>query len=187
MYACLDVFCHLHFWQNYQSFTCHWGNLGVERTPNKSQHTTLTLEKKILPPLLPEFVLTTFWSQVRCCTDKLSGLPLKSALVNDKVKERDRNSDRCSGAVKGYHVKNKQTWALCFFFHLPHFYFDGWRIDEHWYRYRDKRSTVESKVFKTKQIWAGSQPNSCAFCIDAWQWNIGRRSNWGREIVTSRL
>ena len=28
------------------SFTCHCGNTGVERTPNMSQHTKLTLEKK---------------------------------------------------------------------------------------------------------------------------------------------
>ena len=32
------------------SFTCHCGNTGMERTLNKSQHTKLTLEKKILPP-----------------------------------------------------------------------------------------------------------------------------------------
>ena len=47
------------------SFTCHWGNTRVERTPNKSQHTKLTLEKKILPPLLPGFELATFRSRVR--------------------------------------------------------------------------------------------------------------------------
>ena len=47
------------------SFTCHCGNTGVERTPNKSQHTRLTLEKKILPPLLPVLELTTFRSRVR--------------------------------------------------------------------------------------------------------------------------
>ena len=29
------------------SFTCHCGNMGVEQTPYKSQHTKLTLEKKI--------------------------------------------------------------------------------------------------------------------------------------------
>ena len=29
----------------------------MERTPNKSQHTKLTVEKKILPPLLPGFEL----------------------------------------------------------------------------------------------------------------------------------
>ena len=47
------------------SFMCHYSNTGVERTPNKSQHRKLTLEKKILPPLLPGFKLATFWSQVR--------------------------------------------------------------------------------------------------------------------------
>ena len=41
------------------SLTCHCGNTGVERTPNKSQHTKLTLEKKIFPPLLPGFELAT--------------------------------------------------------------------------------------------------------------------------------
>ena len=30
-------------------FACHCGNTGVERTPNKSQHRNLTLEKKIPP------------------------------------------------------------------------------------------------------------------------------------------
>ena len=48
------------------SFTCHCGNKGVEWTLNKSQHTKLNLEKKILPLLLPEFELATFRSRVRC-------------------------------------------------------------------------------------------------------------------------
>ena len=47
------------------SFTCHCGNTGVERTPNKSQHTELTLEKKILPPFLPGFEHAAFWSRVQ--------------------------------------------------------------------------------------------------------------------------
>ena len=47
------------------SFICHCGNTGVERTPNKSQHKKLTLEKKIFPPLLPGFELATFRSRVR--------------------------------------------------------------------------------------------------------------------------
>ena len=47
------------------SFTCHCGNTGMEQTPNKSQHTKLTLEKKILPPLLLGFKLTTFRSWVQ--------------------------------------------------------------------------------------------------------------------------
>ena len=47
------------------SFTCHCSNTGVERTPTKSQHTKFTLEKKILPMLLPGFELTTFQSRVQ--------------------------------------------------------------------------------------------------------------------------
>ena len=39
--------------------------MGVEWTLNKSQHRKLTLEKKILSPLLPGFELPTFWSRVR--------------------------------------------------------------------------------------------------------------------------
>ena len=47
------------------SFTCHCGNTWMERTLNKSQHTKLTLKKKILPPLLPGFELATFRSRDR--------------------------------------------------------------------------------------------------------------------------
>ena len=50
-------------WPGY--FTCHCGNTRVERTQNKSQHTKLTPEKKILPPLLSGFELATFRSRVR--------------------------------------------------------------------------------------------------------------------------
>ena len=46
------------------SFMCHCGNTGVGWMPNKSQHTKLTLEKKILLPLLTGFKLATFWSRV---------------------------------------------------------------------------------------------------------------------------
>ena len=59
------VTCHLHFWQN------DWGllhatvvTIGVEQTQNESQHTKLTLDKKIIWPLLPEFELATFPSWV---------------------------------------------------------------------------------------------------------------------------
>ena len=37
----------------------------MERTPNKSQSTKLTPEKKILPPLLPGFELATFRSRAQ--------------------------------------------------------------------------------------------------------------------------
>ena len=69
--GCMRV-CHLHSWQNDRFFTCHCGSTGVKRTPIKSQHTKLTLEKKILPPLLLGFELATFRSRVRCSTNRLS-------------------------------------------------------------------------------------------------------------------
>ena len=47
------------------SFMCHCCNRGVEWTLNKSQYTKLTLEKKILLPLLLGFELASFWSWVR--------------------------------------------------------------------------------------------------------------------------
>ena len=50
------------------------GSTGVERTPSEKQHTKLTLKKKMLPPLLPGFELTTFRSRVRRSTNKLSHL-----------------------------------------------------------------------------------------------------------------
>ena len=37
----------------------------MEEIPNKSQHTKLALERKILPPLLPGFELAIFRSRVR--------------------------------------------------------------------------------------------------------------------------
>ena len=57
------------------SFTCHCGNTGVEQTPNKSQHTKLTLEKKIFPLLLPGFKLKLFDHKSGTLTSKLSQLP----------------------------------------------------------------------------------------------------------------
>ena len=47
----------------------------MERAPNESQHTKLTLEKKILPPLLPGFELTTFFDRESgALTNKLARL-----------------------------------------------------------------------------------------------------------------
>ena len=66
VYVCLGVTCHLHFCQNDRwSFTCHCCNTGVEWALHNSKHAKLTLEKKILPMLLPGFKLATFRSGVR--------------------------------------------------------------------------------------------------------------------------
>ena len=55
----------MHFWQNNRGLLRATAvTRGLERTPNKSQHTNLTLEKIILPPLLPGFELVTFRSRI---------------------------------------------------------------------------------------------------------------------------
>ena len=72
MYACLGVNCPLHFGQDDPGLLRATAvTRGVEQTLNKSQHTKLTVEKKILPPLLPGFELATFRSPVQCSTNKL--------------------------------------------------------------------------------------------------------------------
>ena len=52
----------------------------MERATNKSQHTKLTLENKILPPLLPGFGLATFRSRVRRSNQQAIQAPLLSLL-----------------------------------------------------------------------------------------------------------
>ena len=68
----------LHFWQNDRGLLrATVVTSGVGRTPNKSQHRKLSLEKKILPPLLPGLELATFWSRVRGSTNELSWLNIE--------------------------------------------------------------------------------------------------------------
>ena len=61
VHACLTVTCHLHFWQNDRgplratAVTRGWNGYR-----NKSQHRKLTLEKKILPPVLQGLEPATF-------------------------------------------------------------------------------------------------------------------------------
>ena len=66
------------------SFTCHCGNTGVERTPNRSQHRKLTLEKKIPPPVLPGFKLAAFRSRVRRSHQR--GIPVPLLTVTPNIK-----------------------------------------------------------------------------------------------------
>ena len=71
----LAVTCHLHFRQNGQDIlrapavTLFWNGY---RT--KSQHRKLTLEKKILPPLLPDSNLGPFDHESGALTTELSPL-----------------------------------------------------------------------------------------------------------------
>ena len=57
----LAVTCYLHFWQNdWDLLRATAATRGWNRYQNNSQHRKLTLEKKILPPLLPGLEPTTF-------------------------------------------------------------------------------------------------------------------------------
>ena len=67
------------------SFRCQCGNTGAERTPNNSQHTKLTLEKKILPPLLSGFELATFRSRVRRSNQQAIPVPMWIVMQIDPV------------------------------------------------------------------------------------------------------
>ena len=73
-------------------FMCHCGNTGVERTPNKSQHTKLTLEKKILPPLLPGFELFAFRSRVRRSNQQV----IPASLHNIALPKLHRTAPYCT-------------------------------------------------------------------------------------------
>ena len=66
VHAYLVVNCHPHFWQNDRGLLRATAvTRGWNGYRNKSQHRKLTLEKKILPPLLQGFEPTTFWSRAR--------------------------------------------------------------------------------------------------------------------------
>ena len=67
VHICLAVTCHLHVWQNERNLSRATAvALGWNCNRNKSQHRKLTLEKKILLPLLPGIALANFRSRVRC-------------------------------------------------------------------------------------------------------------------------
>ena len=65
VHACLVVTCHLHFWQiDWDLLRATALTQGLNRYRNKSQHRKLTLEKKILPPVLRGLKPVTFQSRV---------------------------------------------------------------------------------------------------------------------------
>ena len=70
------------------SFTCHCGNTGVERTPNKSQHTKLSQEKKILSPLLPGLEMATFRSRVRRSYQQAVSKYQDSAVLEPRIRDQ---------------------------------------------------------------------------------------------------
>ena len=108
MCAYLGVTCSLHFWQNDRGlFTCHCGNTGVEWTPNKSQHTKLTLEKKIFPPLLPGFELATFRSRVRRSNQQAIPAPLGKMYSRKRTYERGRLMSSQLKLIRHRHCRHR--------------------------------------------------------------------------------
>ena len=93
VYVCLAVTCQLHFWQNdrdrLRATAVTRGRNGYR---NKSQHRKLTLEKKILPPLLQGFEHATFQSRVRRSNHWYIPLPRKSIFMTADVKASGRIS-----------------------------------------------------------------------------------------------
>ena len=96
------------------SFTCHCGNMVVEWTLHKSQHTNLTLEKKILPSLLPGFKLVTFWSWIRAFTNKLSRPPsLPTYLSNHAAQAQSlHKSSQSKQRCLKLSFLGKSSWKL---------------------------------------------------------------------------
>ena len=80
VHACLTVTCHLHFWQNgWDLFRAAAVTRGWNEHRNKSQHRRLTVEKKILPRLLPGL------DHKSCAlTAELSPLPERTLLLKEK-------------------------------------------------------------------------------------------------------
>ena len=128
VHVCSAVTCHLHFWQN------DWGLLhatvvtrGWSGYQNMSQHRKLTLEKKILPPLLQGFEPATFQSQDQCSNhwampapqlwhQQCCGTPLSQ--LQEKTQKMAwlkastgllRLSVRCTGSGKQFWYQI-QTW-----------------------------------------------------------------------------
>ena len=87
VHACLSVTCHLHVWQNDRNLlratevTRGWNGYR-----NKRRHRKLTLEKKILPPLLPGLEPANFRSRVRRFNQPLS-YPGSPKICNDHLWE----------------------------------------------------------------------------------------------------
>ena len=75
VYVCLAVTCHVHFWQDDWDLVCATAvTRGWSSYQIMSQHRKLTLEKKILPPLLQGFKPATFQSH-HSLTTELSRSP----------------------------------------------------------------------------------------------------------------
>ena len=83
VHAYLAVTCHLHFWQHGQDLLCATAvTQGWNRYRSKSQRRKLTLENKILLPLLQGFKPQLFYHEPSALTSELSPLPRVAELLS---------------------------------------------------------------------------------------------------------
>ena len=97
------------------SFTCHCGDMGIEWTPIKSQHSKLTQEENILPPLLPGFELTAFQSWVRCSTNELSRTVTLQGFEDGhwiKKKEKKKKTKEFQSLIDSYCHRSDRMVSL---------------------------------------------------------------------------
>ena len=104
MYACLAVTCHLHFWQSDRGLLRPTAvTRGWNGYQNKSQHRKLTLEKKILPPLLQGFEPATFRSRIWCFNHWAIPAPMRVYPEPNsylwKVQDKVAGTDLCQAPV----------------------------------------------------------------------------------------
>ena len=107
VYACLAVTCHLHFWRNGRGLLRATAvTRGWNGYRNKSQHRKLTLEKKILPPLLQGFEPATFRYESGALTTELS--PLRPA-----CSQTESGRIRLSASVSVPFFRQRRQGSYC--------------------------------------------------------------------------
>ena len=109
--VCLGVSCHLHFWQNDRGLlratavTRGWSG---HRT---SQHTKLTLEKNILPPLLPGFEPVTFRS--RAWRSNQRAIPAPKTNYRCRHHQGTRSCSPLLDLLTFCYITGKKIVAIC--------------------------------------------------------------------------
>ena len=121
VYACLAVTCHLHFWQNDRGLLRAAAvKRGWNRYRNKSQYRKSTLEKKILPPLLPRFEPATFQSQLNDSLRDVSTLHLGKVTYSSRRSSATQSCQNalcfvityCGATGKPLRDKVERIWAF---------------------------------------------------------------------------
>ena len=84
VHVCLAVTCHLYFWQNDWDVLCATAvTRGWNGYRSKSQHRKLTMEKKILLPLLQGFEPVAFQPWVQCSNHSPHCICIRAIQAND--------------------------------------------------------------------------------------------------------